>query len=114
AEDGQYLETIASQIENMERVNRVNYGGESTTNLVSGLETVRNIGSVFIIGLIVIALFMIANTIKITITSRSTEISIMRMVGASNWYIRIPFMLEGVMIGLIGSIVPILILYYGY
>ena len=114
AEDGQYLETIASQIENMERVNRVNYGGESTTSLVSGLETVRNIGSVFIIGLTVIALFMIANTIKITITSRSTEISIMRMVGASNWYIRIPFMLEGIMIGLIGSIVPILILYYGY
>lgn len=114
AVDGQYLESIATQIENMDKVNRVNYGGESTTNLVNGLETVRNIGSVFIVGLTVIALFMIANTIKITITSRSTEISIMRMVGASNWYIRIPFMLEGVMIGLLGSVVPILILYYGY
>ncbi len=50
---------------------------------------------------------MIANTIKITITARQTEISIMRMVGASNWYIRIPFMLEGMLIGLFGSIIPI-------
>lgn len=57
---------------------------------------------------------MISNTIKITITARSTEISIMRMVGASNWYIRIPFMLEGMLIGLFGAIIPILVLVYGY
>ena len=78
------------------------------------LESVRNGGAIFVVALIVVALFMIANTIKITITSRSTEISIMRMVGASNWYIRIPFMLEGIFIGLIGSIVPLIILAYGY
>ena len=57
---------------------------------------------------------MIANTIKITITSRQTEISIMRMVGASNWYIRLPYMLEGVFIGLLGAIIPILVVYFGY
>ena len=114
ASDGQYLASIANAIGDLEGVNTVNYGGENTQNLVSGLETVRNIGGVFIVGLIILALFMIANTIKITITSRSTEISIMRMVGASNWYIRIPFMLEGMMIGLIGAILPIVILYYGY
>ena len=57
---------------------------------------------------------MIANTIKITITSRQTEISIMRMVGASNWYIRLPYMLEGIFIGIIGAIIPILIVYFGY
>ena len=57
---------------------------------------------------------MIANTIKMAITARSTEIAIMRMVGASNWYIRIPFMLEGAFIGLLGSILPIIVLYYGY
>lgn len=90
------------------------YGGSSTNKLVDILESVRNGGAIFVVALIVVALFMIANTIKITITSRSTEISIMRMVGASNWYIRIPFMLEGIFIGLIGSIVPLLILVYGY
>ena len=52
--------------------------------------------------------------IKITITSRQTEISIMRMVGASNWYIRLPYMLEGVFIGLLGAIIPILVVYFGY
>ena len=57
---------------------------------------------------------MIANTIKMAITARSTEIAIMRMVGASNWYIRIPFMLEGAFIGLFGAIIPIVALRYGY
>ena len=64
---------------------------------MNSLETIRNGGAVFVVGLTVVALFMIANTIKITITSRQTEISIMRMVGASNWYIRLPYMLEGEM-----------------
>ena len=82
--------------------------------MVKTLKTIQTGGSIFIVGLAIIALFMIANTIKITITARQTEISIMRMVGASNWYIRIPFMLEGIFIGLIGSIVPLLILVYGY
>ena len=77
-------------------------------------ESIQTGGSIFIVGLAIIALFMIANTIKITITARQTEISIMRMVGASNWYIRIPFMLEGMLIGLIGSIIPIIVLVYGY
>ena len=64
--------------------------------------------------LCVMALLMISNTIKMTITARQTEISIMRMVGASNWYIRLPFMLEGVFIGILGSLVPLLILSIGY
>ena len=86
----------------------------STNSLVNSLETIRYGGAVFVVGLTVVALFMIANTIKITITSRQTEISIMRMVGASNWYIRLPYMLEGVFIGLLGAIIPILVVYFGY
>ncbi len=82
--------------------------------LVRNLEMMRNFGTIFILGLTITALFMIANTIKITITSRSTEISIMRMVGASNWYIRIPFMIEGMLIGILGAIVPVIALYFGY
>lgn len=92
----------------------VNYGGESTQDMVKTLQTIQTGGTIFIIGLAIVALFMIANTIKITITARQTEISIMRMVGASNWYIRIPFMLEGMLIGLFGAIIPIIVLVYGY
>ena len=108
------LDKIAKKIGDIPYVKEVTYGGSSTNKLVDILESVRNGGAIFVVALIVVALFMIANTIKITITSRSTEISIMRMVGASNWYIRIPFMLEGMLIGLFGAIIPILVLVYGY
>ena len=91
--DTKQLEDIAQKVQELDHVNEVNYGGESTSSLVSTLETVRNGGAIFVAALTIIALFMIANTIKITITSRQTEISIMRMVGASNWYIRLPYML---------------------
>lgn len=108
------IDKIADQISALEHVNQATSGGASTQSLVNSLETVRNGGAVFVVGLSVVALFMIANTIKITITSRQTEISIMRMVGASNWYIRLPYMLEGIFIGFFGAIIPILIMYFGY
>lgn len=112
--DASQLETVAKVIYDLDNVKETNYGGESTLNMVDTLKAIRNGGSVFVGGLILLALFMITNTIKITITSRQTEISIMRMVGASNWYIRIPFMLEGIFIGIIGSIIPVLVMYFGY
>lgn len=114
ADDASYLDKIAEKIENLAGVNKVNYGGKNTMDLVNSLEMLRNFGSIFIVGLAFITLFMISNTIKITITSRSTEISIMRMVGASNWFIRIPFMIEGVLIGLLGAIVPVAAIAFGY
>lgn len=112
--DAKDIQKIADEISQLEHVNEVSSGGAATSSLVNTLETVRNGGAVFVVALSIIALFMIANTIKITITSRQTEISIMRMVGASNWFIRLPYMLEGVFIGLLGSIIPILVLYFGY
>ncbi len=113
-EDAQNLSQIAKQIMNIDHVNTTNYGGESTSELVETLESVRNGGAVFIVALGVIALMLISNTIKVAITARQTEIAIMRMVGASNWYIRIPFMIEGIVIGLLGAIVPCLVLIFGY
>ena len=112
--DAKEIDTVADKISSLDHVNDATSGGASTNSLVNSLETIRNGGAVFVVGLTVVALFMIANTIKITITSRQTEISIMRMVGASNWYIRLPYMLEGVFIGLLGAIIPILVVYFGY
>lgn len=112
--DAKNLSAVSKQIEDINNVNEVTYGGSSTSDLVSLLEHVRNGGAIFVVALIIVVLFMIANTIKMAITSRATEIAIMRMVGASNWYIRLPFMIEGVLIGLFGSIIPIIALYYGY
>ena len=112
--DAKHIDNVASQIGDIEHINEPQSGGSSTNSLVNSLEAVRNGGAIFVVGLTVVALFMIANTIKITITSRQTEISIMRMVGASNWYIRLPYMLEGIFIGIIGAIIPILVVYFGY
>ena len=114
AKDPTKLASLAKKIKDIPNVNSVNYGADSTQSMVSTLNTIQTSGTVFIVGLVIVALFMISNTIKITITARSTEISIMRMVGASNWYIRIPFMLEGMLIGLFGAIIPIFVLVYGY
>ena len=105
AKDPTKLASLAKKIQDIPNVNSVNYGGDSTQSMVTTLNTIQKAGSVFIVGLVIVALFMISNTIKI---------SIMRMVGASNWYIRIPFMLEGMLIGLFGAIIPILVLVYGY
>lgn len=114
AEDASKIAGISKKIQEIVGVYTVNYGGQSTQDMVKTLQTIQTGGTIFIVGLVIVALFMIANTIKITITARQTEISIMRMVGASNWYIRIPFMLEGMLIGLIGAIIPIIVLIYGY
>lgn len=112
--DASYIDSVAQEIEEIVGVSATTYGGESTNNLIDTMEYVRTGGTVFIVGLVLIAMLLISNTIKITITTRQTEISIMRMVGASNWYIRLPFMLEGMLIGLLGSIIPILFVVYGY
>ena len=113
-DDAANIAKIAEKIQEIPNVNKTSYGGQSTQDMVKTLKTIQTGGSIFIVGLAIIALFMIANTIKITITARQTEISIMRMVGASNWYIRLPYMLEGVFIGLLGAIIPILVVYFGY
>jgi cell division transport system permease protein len=64
--------------------------------------------------LVVMAMFLISNTIKITIFSRRREIEIMKLVGATNWFIRWPFLTEGIIIGTVGALVPFLIVTYGY
>ena len=105
---------VAKQIEDLEYVTQVNYGGATADSLFKTMNTVRNIGAVVIVALILTAVFLISNTIRITIFSRRTEIEIMKLVGATNWYIRWPFLIEGALIGLIGAIIPVTILSFVY
>lgn len=112
--DPKQLEAIAQEIAQIEYIKEVRSGEQATSSMLTTLEMIRNGGLLFIAGLIAIALFMIINTIKMAIIHRKVEVEIMRVVGASNMYIRLPFMLEGALIGLIGSIVPILLLIFGY
>ncbi|MGH0431202.1 cell division ABC transporter permease FtsX [Bacillus mycoides] len=99
--------TIAKKIEKMQFVSNVQYGKGQVEKLFDTVKTGRNIGILLIAGLLFTAMFLISNTIKITIYARSTEIEIMKLVGATNWFIRWPFLLEGLFLGVLGSIIPI-------
>jgi len=105
---------VATTIEKMDYVARVNYGGARADTLFKVISTSRNVGIGVITVLLIIALFLISNTIRATIHARRTEIEIMQLVGATKAYIRWPFFLEGGFIGLIGSIVPIALLWVLY
>ncbi len=67
-----------------------------------------------VIALVLVTCFLISNTIKLTIFSRKTEIEIMRLVGASNASIKLPFIFEGFILGVFGSLIPIMLSIYGY
>ncbi|MEI7025639.1 permease-like cell division protein FtsX [Paenibacillus sp. y28] len=99
---------------NPQPISKVDYGHGTVETLFKITKLVRNIGLVLVAGLAFTAMFLIANTIKITIIARRREISIMKLVGATNAFIRWPFFIEGALLGLIGSIIPIGVLLYGY
>lgn len=107
AQDPLMTESMSLELAELEFVNDINYGKAVIDPLFSFTGFVRNVGLFLIIGLVLTALLLIANTIKMTIEMRKEEIKIMRLVGATNMYIRVPFVIEGALIGLIGSILPI-------
>ena len=104
----------AKQIKNINKVNLVKYGEGIVEQLLSVLEIVDKFLIGIVVALILVTVFLVSNTIKITIFSRRKEIEIMRLVGASNINIKLPFMIEGLFLGLLGSIIPITVTIYGY
>ena len=101
-------------IKNINKVNLVKYGEGIVEQLLSVLEIVDKFLIGIVVALILVTVFLVSNTIKITIFSRRKEIEIMRLVGASNINIKLPFMIEGLFLGLLGSIIPITVTIYGY
>ena len=108
------INKTADEIKNIKNVDVVKYGEGMVEQLVSVFDAVRKVTIGIVIALILVTAFLIANTIKITIMSRKREIEIMRLVGASNINIKIPFIFEGLLLGVFGSIIPIIITLYGY
>lgn len=106
--------TVAEKAEKMESVEIVKYGQGFVEKMFTIVDTSRNVGIVLIIALLLTAMFLISNTIKITIFARRREIEIMRLVGATNGFIRWPFFLEGLWLGIMGSIIPITLIAVGY
>lgn len=111
---GENLKAVNDQLLNMDEIFDAAYGGDSVNMLIKAMDGIRISGGIFVIVLSILAIFLISNTIKIAIYSRSNEISIMRNVGATNGFIKMPFMIEGMFIGMIGAIIPILLTAFGY
>ena len=112
--DTEKIGVTAKKIEGIDKVNTVKYGEGMVEELVKIFDIVKKITLGIVAGLIIVTAFLISNTIKITISNRKRQIEIMRLVGASNSYIKLPFFFEGIILGFLGSILPILISCYGY
>jgi len=115
AKDPHQTAIVAKKIEQLDYIDSVEYGEGKFEKLFNLINVGRNVGLVLIVGLLFTAMFLISNTIRITIVARRDEIEIMRLVGATNSFIRIPFVLEGMFLGLIGALIPIgiiSVLYY--
>ena len=82
--------------------------------MVSAFDSIKKVTYGIVIALVLVTIFLIVNTIKLTISARKREIGIMRLVGASNFTIKTPFIVEGMILGVLGSVIPIIITTYGY
>lgn len=108
------ISATAKKIEKIDQVNTVRYGEGMVDKMITAFSSIEKVTYGIVIALVVVTVFLIINTIKLTISARRREIGIMRLVGASNFTIKTPFIIEGMILGLLGSIVPIIFTTYGY
>ena len=108
------IKTTADKIKSIDKIAVVRYGEGMVEKMVSAFDSIKKVTYGIVIALVVVTIFLIINTIKLTISARKREISIMRLVGASNFTIKTPFIVEGMILGAIGSIAPVIFTTYGY
>ncbi len=114
AETPQLTKQVADKIEHLPSIDRINYGKETVDSLFAFTKVFRIVGGVIVATMLFTAMFLIANTIKLTIVARRHEIQIMKLVGATNGFIRWPFFVEGILLGVIGAIIPIILIGFSY
>lgn len=108
------LGVTAEKIRSYNFVSSADYGEGMVESIIGIFDAVGKGTIVIVLALVLVTAFLISNTIKLTIFSRKTEIEIMRLVGASNIAIKLPFIFEGFILGVMGSLVPIIMSVYGY
>ncbi|HCF49754.1 MAG TPA: ABC transporter permease [Syntrophomonas sp.] len=112
--DPHQVPVIAQQVEQVAGIERVNYGKEMVNNLFLATKWVRVLSMAFIVLLSLGAIFLIATTIRLAIFSRRKEIYLMKLIGSTDWFVRWPFFIEGILLGTAGSLIAILLLAVGY
>jgi len=112
----EYTTKIASSLKNLRGVAEVYYPSQTVDRIKKIMRMLNIACFVLVFGLYIVAIFIIANTIKITLFARRREISIMRYIGATNRFISGPFIVEGLIIGVIGSLMAyaFVLLIYGF
>jgi cell division transport system permease protein len=108
------ISETAEEIENIKNVTSVRYGENLVNRLLNVFGILRNGCVIAVIALIVVTAFLVGNTIKITIFSRRQEIQIMRLVGTSNTVIKLPFLVEGFVLGIIGGLIAVGVSLFAY
>lgn len=112
--DVEKLSETANSVKKIENITNVQYSESVVEKMVPVFDVITKITVIIIGGLVAVTIFLICNTIKLTIFARKTEIEIMRLVGNSNFVIKLPFVIEGLFLGIIGSIIPIITTIWGY
>ncbi len=112
--DIEYIDDVKVFLEETNSFVMVSYGEEIVNQVISLFNAARIVVVIIIASLILVTVFIIYNTIRITLYSRSSEVEIMKLIGGSNYHIRAPFIYEGILIGIFGSIIPILVTTFGY
>jgi len=112
---GEDVELIANKIPTGTRigVEKVTYGKKTARSILRVARVIEIVFVLAVIVLLIAAMLLIANTIRLSIFSRRREIEVMKLVGATNWFVRGPFMLEGLICGLAGSVAAVVLLLLG-
>ena len=114
AENPKDVAKVAKQIFKLEGVYKVNYGQGLVERLFQITRWVRIISIIIIILLALGAVFLIATTIRLAIFSRRKEVYLMKLIGATDWFVRWPFFIEGILLGSLGALLAIILLALGY
>ena len=101
---------VQTQINNMEGISSIQNRNETTNALLAVGNAIRLISAIILVFLVIVSLFIISNTIKLTVHARRKEISIMKYVGATNSFIRWPFVVEGIIIGVVAAAISLLVI----
>lgn len=114
-----YSAKVVKALENssgnpIDGIDKISDGRETVNKIIAVTKTIQWIGVVILVILVGVSLFLIGNTIKLAVYSRRREIGIMKYIGATDWFIRLPFVIEGMIIGIIGAIIAVIIVFYIY
>ena len=112
---GEDTEAIATELKkkNLAAVEEIRWGKGVAKRILAIARAIQVISAIIIVVLLAASIILIANTIRLSIFARRREIEVMKLVGASNWFVRGPFMLEGILTGLVGSLAAVLLLFLG-